>query len=124
MFQVPWSDYTGDLLAALARTLEYTAVAFTGAVALGVLLALLRLSRLWVLRIPAAGYTEVFKNVPLLAIIFLMYFGLGSIGVRLSVFVAGSLSLVIFYAAYLSEIFRAAIAGVPPGQREAAQALG
>jgi len=40
------------------------------------------------------------------------------------VFAAGTLSLVVFYAAYLSEIFRSAIAGVHPGQREAAQALG
>jgi polar amino acid transport system permease protein len=60
----------------------------------------------------------------LLAIIFLTYFGLVSIGVRLSVFQAGTLSLVIFYASYLSEIFRSAIAGVHGGQREAAEALG
>jgi ABC-type amino acid transport system permease subunit len=46
------------------------------------------------------------------------------VGVKLDVFVAGALSLVLFYAAYLSEIFRAAIAGVHPGQNEAAHALG
>ena len=56
-----------------------------------------------------AIYTELFKNIPLLAIIFLTYFGLRRQGVRLSVFEAGALSLVIFYAAYLSEIFRSAI---------------
>jgi polar amino acid transport system permease protein len=53
-----------------------------------------------------------------------MYFGLASVGLRLSVFTAGTLSLVIFYAAYLSEVFRSAIGGVHNGQREAAQALG
>jgi polar amino acid transport system permease protein len=62
--------------------------------------------------------------VPLLAIIFLTYFGLPSAGVQLGIFEAGALSLIIFYAAYLSEIFRAAIAGVHSGQQEAAQALG
>lgn len=124
MFQVPWSDYTGELFDALQKTLWYTAVGFVGAVVLGLVLALMRLSDSWLLRGPAAAYTEVFKNVPLLAIIFLMYFGLGSIGLPLSAFTAGALSLVVFYAAYLSEIFRSAIAGVHDGQREAAQALG
>jgi polar amino acid transport system permease protein len=125
MFQVPWSDYRPDLLDALLRTLSYTAVGFVGAVLLGLAVALLRLNRrLWPLRWLAAVYTEVFKNVPLLAIIFLTYFGLASVGVQFDVFTAGSLSLVVFYAAYLSEIFRAAITGVHDGQTEAGEALG
>ena len=75
--------------------------------------------------LPAAVYTELFKNIPLLAIIFLTYFGLASAGrpARASS-QAGALSLIIFYAAYLSEIFRAAIGGVHGGQPEAAEALG
>jgi polar amino acid transport system permease protein len=124
VFQVPWSDYRSDLLDALVRTVSYTAVSFAGAVVLGLVVALLRLSRAWPARAVAAVYTEVFKNVPLLAIIFLTYFGLASAGLRLDVFTAGCLSLVVFYAAYLSEIFRAAISGVPAGQTEAGEALG
>jgi polar amino acid transport system permease protein len=124
LFQVPWSDYRSDLLHALLRTLSYTAVSFVGAVVLGLVVALLRLARPWPLRALAAVYTEVFKNVPLLAIIFLAYFGLASAGIRLDVFSAGCLSLVVFYAAYLSETFRAAISGVHQGQTEAAEALG
>ncbi|MFG2956301.1 amino acid ABC transporter permease [Streptomyces sp. NPDC048291] len=123
-FQVPWSDYRPDLIAALGRTVSYTAVSFAGAVVLGLAVALLRLSRVWPARMLAAVYTEVFKNVPLLAIIFLAYFGLASAGIRLDVFTAGCLSLVVFYAAYLSEIFRSAISGVPAGQTEAGEALG
>ncbi|TDT98176.1 polar amino acid transport system permease protein [Streptomyces sp. 846.5] len=124
LFQVPWSDYRSDLLHSLLRTLSYTAVSFVGAVLLGLVVALLRLARPWPLRALAAVYTEVFKNVPLLAIIFLAYFGLASAGIRLDVFSAGCLSLVVFYAAYLSETFRAAISGVHRGQTEAAEALG
>ena len=124
LFNVHWSDYSSDLVRALVKTVEYTLASFTGAALLGLVLALLRLSPARVLRIPAAVYTELFKNVPLLAIIFLTYFGLASEGVKLGVFEAGCLSLIIFYAAYLSEIFRSAIAGVHPGQREAAEALG
>jgi polar amino acid transport system permease protein len=123
-FQVPWSDYLPELWDGLQRTVAYTVVGFVGAAVLGLVLALMRLSHGWPLRIPATVYTEVFKNVPLLAIIFLTYFGLGSVGVRLDVFTAGTISLIVFYAAYLSEIFRAAIAGVHGGQREAAEALG
>jgi polar amino acid transport system permease protein len=124
LFSVPWSDYSSDLLHALIKTIEYTIASFIGAALLGLILALMRLSPLRLLRVPAVVYTELFKNVPLLAIIFLTYFGLASQGVKLSVFAAGTLSLIIFYAAYLSEIFRGAIGGVHPGQQEAAEALG
>ncbi|MEV0904420.1 amino acid ABC transporter permease [Streptomyces hokutonensis] len=124
LFQVPWSDYRSDLIDALWRTVSYTVVSFTGAVVLGLVVALLRLSKAWPARVVAAVYTEIFKNVPLLAIIFLTYFGLASAGIRLDVFTAGCLSLVVFYAAYLSEIFRSAISGVHDGQTEAGEALG
>jgi polar amino acid transport system permease protein len=124
MFQVPWSEYAPALRDGLVETAWFTLVGFVGAVAVGLLLALARLSRLRLLRIPAAVYTELFKNIPLLAIIFLTYFGLASVGLRFDVFQAGCLSLVIFYGAYLSETFRAAISGVHGGQREAADALG
>jgi polar amino acid transport system permease protein len=124
LFSVPWSDYSSDLLHALIKTIEYTIASFIGAALLGLILALMRLSPLRLLRVPAVVYTELFKNVPLLAIIFLTYFGLASQGVKLGVFEAGALSLIIFYAAYLSEIFRSAIAGVHGGQQEAAEALG
>ncbi|WP_433461988.1 amino acid ABC transporter permease [Spirillospora sp. CA-128828] len=124
MFQVPWSDYSDPLWQGLLRTLEYTVLGFAGASALGLVLALMRLNRLRIVRLLSALYTEVFKNVPLLAIIFITYFGLTSVGLKLSTLQAGALSLVVFYAAYLSEIFRAALAGVHDGQRESAHALG
>lgn len=124
MFEVPWSEYSVDLWEGLLKTLSYTVVGFIGAALLGLAVALLRLSPTRLVRVPAVLYTEVFKNVPLLAVIFLTYFGLGSIGLKLDAFQAGTLSLIVFYAAYLSEIFRSAINGVHGGQREAAEALG
>jgi polar amino acid transport system permease protein len=117
LFEIHWSDYSSDLLSALLKTIEFTVAGFAGAALVGLVLALMRLSPTRALRIPAAVYTELFKNIPLLAIIFLIYFGLPSQGVKLNVFTAGTLSLIIFYAAYLSEIFRAAIGGVHGGQR-------
>ncbi|MGH3262640.1 MAG: amino acid ABC transporter permease, partial [Trebonia sp.] len=108
----------------LLKTVEFTVASFIGGVILGLVVAMLRLSRPRILRAIAATYTEIFKNIPLLAIIFLAYFGLVSLGIKLDVFQAGCLSLIVFYAAYLSEIFRAAISGVHAGQLEASNALG
>jgi len=124
MFQVPWGSYVPDLALALLTTLEYAIISFVGAVVVGLAFALMRLAHPPAVRAIATIYTELFKNVPLLAIIFVTYFGLSSVGVLLTVFQAGCLSLIVFYAAYLSEIFRAAISGVHDGQQEASEALG
>jgi polar amino acid transport system permease protein len=122
--KVPWHDYLPALRDGLLKSVEYAAAGFIGAVIVGMAIALLRTNPRRLLRLPAAIYTELFKNVPLLAIIFITYFGLASAGIRLDAFQAGTLSLIIFYGAYLSEIFRAALVGVHGGQREAAEALG
>jgi len=123
-FHVHWAGYAPVLWHALLRTLEFTAAGFAGAAVLGLLLALMRLSPLRPLRALALLYTELFKNVPLIAIVLLIYNGLTQIGIVFGLFQAGALSLIVFYAAYLSEIFRAALTGVHPGQKEAAEALG
>lgn len=124
LFHVDWKHYAPSLLAGVGHTLAFTVAGFTGAAIVGLGIALLRVSHRKALRTVAAVYTELFKNIPLLAIVFLVYFGLPSLGVLLSSFVAGALSLIVFYAAYLSEIFRSAISGVHSDQSEAAQALG
>jgi polar amino acid transport system permease protein len=126
VFKVDWAQYGPDLWNGLQNTLLYTALGFTGAALLGLLLALMRTSKNRLLRTPASVYTEVFKNIPLIVIIYMGYYGLAGdpFNINLEVLAAAVLSLAIFYAAYLSEIFRAALVGVHPGQREAAQALG
>ena len=124
MFNVPWADYADDLVDGIIATLQYTVLGFTGAFILGLALALIRLSRFKALRGVATAYTELFKNIPLLAVIFLVYFGLATVDITLDVLTAGTLSLVAFYGAYLSEIFRSAITSVPAGQTEVSLALG
>lgn len=121
---VDWSPYVPEIINAADVTLKFTLFGFAGAVSLGLVLALMRLSRRRIVRIPARIYIELFKNTPLLTQIFIIYFGLASVGLVLSPFVAGSLALALFYAAYLSEIFRGGIQGVNVGQREAALAVG
>jgi polar amino acid transport system permease protein len=123
-FHVPWRDYVGELATAALQTIEFTVAGFVGAGVIGLLVAILRLSPFAPARAIARIYTEVFKNLPLVTEIFMVYFGLATIGLVLNVFTAGAISLAIFYGAYLSEIFRGGLQGVTKGQREAAQAVG
>lgn len=123
-FHVNWISWAPTLGNGILKTLEFTFASFAGAVLAGLLLALMRESPVAPLRWIARIYTEIFKNLPLLTEIFLVYFGLAELGLRLSVFEAGCLSLIVFYAAYLSEIFRGGLQGISAGQREAAHALG
>lgn len=70
------------------------------------------------------AYVEVFRNTPLLIQIFLIYFGLPSVLVKLPAFASGLLALALYSAAYNAEVFRAGLEAVPFGQREAARAIG
>ncbi len=121
---VDWAAYWQDISRAALVTIQFTLVGFSGAILFGLLLAIMRLTKHRVTRTVSKGYVELFKNIPLLTEIFVIYFGLASIGLVLSPFVAGSVALILFYGAYLSEIFRGAIEGVSPGQREAGLAVG
>ena len=69
-------------------------------------------------------YIEAIRNTPLLVQIFLMYFGLASLGLHLSAFVVASISLTVNVAAYTAEIMRAGLEAVPAGQLEAGECLG
>lgn len=124
LFKVPWGSYWIDLVHGIAVTLEYTVSGFVGAILLGIILALLRIRDKSLSAIAARAVVEVFKNVPLITEIFIIYFGLSSVGINLSAFAAGSLALIGHYGAYLSEIFRSGMKAVDKGQQEAGLALG
>jgi polar amino acid transport system permease protein len=91
---------------------------------LGFLTALARLSRSAVAFGIASFYASFFRGTPLLIQILLIYLGLPQLGVVPGAISAGIIALSLNYGAYLSEIFRAGILAVAPGQREAAMALG
>ncbi|WP_376090431.1 amino acid ABC transporter permease [Roseomonas sp. CCTCC AB2023176] len=77
----------------------------------------------WV-RAASATYVEAFRNTPFLVQLFLIFFGLPGLGVRLLATEAGLLALSLNLGAYATEIIRAGIEGTAPGQIEAGQALG
>ncbi|WP_342642111.1 amino acid ABC transporter permease [Rhodoligotrophos ferricapiens] len=90
----------------------------------GVLLALALLSGRRILALPALALIELVRNIPFLIQIFLVFFGLPFLGIRLSPQVVGIAMLAVYASGYFAEIVRGAILSVPAGQREAATALG
>jgi polar amino acid transport system substrate-binding protein len=120
-----WQTYLPLLLRASLTTLWVTCAAMVLAVAWGLPLALLRLHGIAPVRWAAAAYIEVFRGTPLLLQIYFIYFGLAQqFGIKLSAGVAAVVSLGLNYAANEAENYRAGIQAVPPGQTEAALALG
>lgn len=117
-------NYGETFLVAAWLTLQVTLLAFVLAVVLGLLAALAKSSTLAPVRWVSHCYVEFIRNTPVLLQIFIIFFGLPSLGITMSAFTAGVLALGINVGAYLSETFRAGIQSVPKGQLEAAWILG
>ena len=93
--------------------------------ALGIVVGLARLAPVWWIRVPATVYVEFFRGVPLVMVIFWMWFILPQVlGLALPEYGIALTAFVIFEAAYFGEIVRAGVQSVPRGQVEAATALG
>ncbi|MBD0702357.1 amino acid ABC transporter permease [Pseudomonas sp. PSB1] len=105
-------------------TLGLTAASFIVAALLGSGLALMRLSRNRVLQWVASVYLEVFRNIPILTQLFILYFGLTYIGITLPAIGAAIIGFGLNGAAMLSEVFRSSILNVDRGQSEAAFSIG
>ena len=101
-----------------------TILAYAIAVTVGLIIALARRSRLRGVSAITAWYVELIRGTPALTQLFLIYFGLASVGIVLTGFAAAVVGLGLNYAAYISEVYRAGIAAVHRGQREAALAIG
>jgi len=111
-------------LVGLRTTIEVALVSMAGAMVIGSLMALARLSRSGPVRWVAIAYVEFFRGVPLVLLIFFCALGLPRYGVRLSLFWYLVLGLTVYNSAVLGEIFRAGILSLDRGQTEAAYSLG
>lgn len=111
------------LLPGLGVTLSITGISLGVGFLLGVLMAVLRIYGGTFLSSLAALYSVVIRAVPVVVIIFILYFVISEI-VDLSPFLSGAFALGFASGAYQSEIFRGAIMAVPPGQMIAARAIG
>ncbi len=117
-------DLLPVLLFAAITTIEVTIGGFIVAALLGLAGAVLGGFRSRLLRALVAVYVDVFRAVPVLTQLFIIYFGLTEIGIRLDPIPAAIVGFGINGGAYLTEVFRAGIASVHQGQMEAAQMLG
>src|SRR5688500_1098336 len=115
--------YWPDLLLGAATTLGLSATTTVFGFGLGVVCAVARSGRTGAAARVAAAYVEAIRNTPLLVQIFIVYFGLASVGFKIGVFTAAILALVINVGAYTGEIVRAGIESVPRSQLEAARCL-
>jgi glutamate/aspartate transport system permease protein len=114
-------------------TLTLTAMAMTGGIIFGTLLAMMRLSSYRALNVPAAAYVNLMRSVPLVLVIFWFYFLVPFIGawvigsptpIQVGAFWSSVITFTLFEAAYYAEIMRAGIQSVTRSQVSAGQALG
>jgi polar amino acid transport system permease protein len=118
------SENWHELLDGLLNTLKVSAVAIGGAFLIGVVLGAARARRVPVVSQLAAVYVEVIRNTPILIQIFMLFFALPQVGIRLEAFTVAWLSVTIWGGAFNTENFRAGFEAVPQQYREAAYALG
>src|ERR1700675_3255788 len=122
-FSVPlerWPLFLGGAWLTVKLALVATILGFT----IGTLCAVGRRSGTpWIARC-CGGYVEVIRNTPVLVQIFLVYFGLSSLGLSLSAFVVALIALTINVGAYTTEIMRAGFNSIHKGQLEAGECLG
>jgi polar amino acid transport system substrate-binding protein len=104
---------------------------FALAMALGLPVSLMRLYGPWPLRLAGTVYVEFFRGIPLLLLLYFLYYGSGAFSfewglpwLKLNPYVAAVLGFGLNYAAYEAEIYRAGIGSIPVGQWEAAASLG
>ena len=118
------AEYLPLLAKGALVTVEVFACALVVATLLGLVWALMRVSKVRAL----SGFSKVLINavrgIPILVQLFYIYFVFPEIGIQLSAFEAGVIGLGFAYSCYMAEVFRAGIEAVDPGQVEAAQSLG
>ena len=113
-----------DLVDALLTTLKAFAAGAVLALLFGAVVAAGRLSDHRWLRTVSTVIVELFRAVPLLILMFIFYYGLPVVGVKLGVYLSVVLGLMLYNGSVLAEVFRAGILALPRGQSEAAYALG
>jgi glutamate transport system permease protein len=119
------STWSGYILPGLAHTLEAAAVAMVLSLAFGIIFAVGRLSEHWWLRVPAGIVVEFFRAVPLLLLMFFIFFGLPYLTEQpMPAFWAVVAGLTLYNGSVLAEAFRAGVKSVERGQSEAAYAIG
>lgn len=117
-------EHAPDLAQGVASTLVVSAISISLAFVLGLVCAWIRYERIPVLSELVYGYVEILRSTPILAQVYLIYFGLPSVGIRFDSDVAACVALTLWGGAYNTENIRAGMTSVPGGLAEASSALG
>jgi len=120
-----WEGYGGAFVRGAKNTVMLAFVGEAGGVVLGLVLAVLVLSKRRVVRAPARTYINFFRGTPLIWQLTVFYFGFSiGLGLRLSAFTTAMIVFALNTAGYAAEVFRAGIQSIERGQMEAARSLG
>jgi polar amino acid transport system permease protein len=119
-----WVQYAPLMLSGLATTAWICALATGLGIAVGLVLACLEGVDLSALRWVVRAYIEIMRGLPILILLFVLYYGGPSIGLRLRAETVGVLGLGFYTAAFFAEIFRSGFQSIPTGQVEAARMAG
>lgn len=122
-FLIIWQQ-RADVLSGLFDTLGLLAVAAVASLVLGALLTPALMSRRPAIARLAMLYVDAMRCAPFLLFVYLIYFGLPTVGIRMSNWWAGAVALVLYNTAYMAELLRGAWAGLPTPMIEAARAYG
>jgi polar amino acid transport system permease protein len=117
-------EYLPQFGQGMLATAWISAVSTLGALLVGIVSCMMRLSPISPLRILAGAYIELIRSTPLLAQLYFFYFGLPTLGIRLNEYQTGILALSLNSGAYIAEIIRAGVQSIPWGLIEAAMASG
>ncbi|WP_066634801.1 amino acid ABC transporter permease [Desulfolucanica intricata] len=112
------------LLQGAVMTIELTVLAIIFGTVIGLIIALAKISNFKLFQVLGGIYTWVIRGIPLLMQLFILYYALPEIGIKLSPFGAAVIGLSICGGAYIAEIIRAGILSIDKGQMEAALSLG
>lgn len=115
--------HVGYMLEGVLWTLILSALAFVLGGVAGFGMLLLRISRFAVVRHLSFVVVQIIQGIPLLVILFAVYFGLGILGVQVPPLLAAGVAMMIYCAAFLAEIWRGCVASIPKGQWEASGSL-
>lgn len=119
-----FTDYFNIYMKGFGNTIIASVIALIGSFILGTIIAIFRISSVKPLNWIGTAYVEFIRNIPLLLVVFVFFYGLPSVGITLSGFVCGTVGLTVYTASFIAEAIRAGILSVPKGQSEAAQASG
>ena len=111
------------LVLAVRWTAGLALIAFVGGGAVGLGVAVLRITRTQALRAVATVYIRIFQGTPLLMQLYLVYFGASFFGIRSDAWSSAALALTLYSSAFLGEVWRGCIQAIPRGQWEGAEAL-